>query len=142
MKKIITEIFSNIGIGTSHVINKDNIICIKRYGFWTPYLTIFFSKIIPLKEYNIKQLYHSHQGNFFSIILWGSYREEVLFQEQVYQTENNWFSYHTHNEHHKVTCDSPCYTLFIMGKRKCQPTVRLKQGGRMLKHERFFTIND
>ena len=64
----IDKLFKNSGVGASHVINKDNQVCIKRWGIWTSYFTIFFSKILPLKEmYDIEQLYHSHQANFISL---------------------------------------------------------------------------
>ena len=66
-------------MGASHVINKDNQVCIKRWCIWTSYFTIFFSKILPLKEmYDIEQLYHSHQANFISFILKGVYIEDVI----------------------------------------------------------------
>ena len=31
------------------IINKNNQVCIKRWGIWTSYFTIFFSKILPIK---------------------------------------------------------------------------------------------
>ena len=146
MKKLklkISDIFKNCGIGTSHVINKDNQICIRRYGVWCPYFTIYFSKILPLKElYEIEQMYHSHQGNFFSIILWGTYKEEVLKDDDILYKEHKWFNYITHDLHHKVVCDKPCYTVLFMGRKKSNTTVRLKQGGKVVKHQRFFKLID
>jgi hypothetical protein len=143
MKKLKLKIFKNFGIGTSHVINKDGIACIKRYGFWTPYLTIFFSKIYPITNlHNISQVYHSHQGSFVSFILKGVYLQDVLEENRAFRTSHKWFNYLPCGWHHKVICYEPVYTLMFMGKRKCTPTVRLKESGRKLKHERFFTIND
>jgi hypothetical protein len=87
-------------------------------------------------------VYHSHQGSFVSFILKGVYLQDVLEENRAFRTSHKWFNYLPCGWHHKVICYEPVYTLMFMGKRKCTPTVRLKESGRKLKHERFFTIND
>ena len=141
MRKLISKIINNVG--TSHVINKNNQVCIKRWGIWTSYFSIFFSKILPIKEiYNIEQVYHSHQGSFISFILLGVYLQDVLKENNIIRTQHKWFNYLPCGCHHKIICHEPVYTLMFMGKRKLKPTVRLKQKGKKLRYDRFFKIND
>jgi hypothetical protein len=137
----IDKLFKNSGVGASHVINKDNQVCIKRWGIWTSYFTIFFSKILPLKEmYDIEQLYHSHQANFISFILKGVYIEDVIKGNVISRRYHKWFNYLTYDCHHKVVCDEPCYTLMFMGRKKSNTTVKLR--GKKYRYNRFFKLND
>tara|TARA_X000001036_G_scaffold95657_1_gene88324 strand:- start:209 stop:1417 length:1209 start_codon:yes stop_codon:yes gene_type:complete len=139
----VDNLFKNCGMGASHVINKDNQVCIKRWGIWTSYFTIFFSKILPLKEmYNIEQLFHSHQANFVSFILKGVYIEDVLKGDVITRKEHKWFNHLTYDCHHRVICYEPVYTLMFMGRKKSNTTVRLKSKGSKLKYDRFFKLND
>jgi len=142
----IDKLFKNGGIGASHVINKDNQVCIKRWGIWTSYFTIFFSKILPLKKlYNIEQVYHSHQANFISFVLRGTYKEYVLKKDgrQIVYNERKWFNYLPTDSHHKVICDNPCYTLMFMGRKTSNTTVRLRAvKGTKLKYDKFFKLSD
>ena len=137
----IDKLFKNSGMGASHVINKDNQVCIKRWGIWTSYFTIFFSKILPLKEmYDIEQLYHSHQANFISFILKGVYIEDVIKGNVTSRRYHKWFNYLTYDCHHKVVCDEPCYTLMFMGRKKSNTTVKLR--GKKYRYNKFFELND
>lgn len=137
----IDKLFKNCGMGASHVINKDNQVCIKRWGIWTSYFTIFFSKILPLKEmYDIEQLFHSHQANFVSFILKGVYLEDVLKGDVITRKEHKWFNHLTYDCHHRVICYEPVYTLMFMGRKKSNTTVKLR--GKKYRYNRFFKLND
>ena len=110
----------NFGIGPSHIINRLGHPIMYRWGIWTPWFTIFFSKILP-----VEQIPHNHEGNFFSILLWGRYSETVYKYKIKYRRFSNWFNYVSVDEHHKVHCDKTCYTLLFMGKRRQDVTLKL-----------------
>ena len=71
----------NIGIGPSHIINRLGHVIMYRWGVWTPWFTIFLSKILP-----VEQIPHNHEGNFFQFY----YGEDTpkLYINMVYNTKD------------------------------------------------------
>ena len=116
----IYNFFKESGIGSTHVMTKTGNYMLKRWGVWTPWFTILVTKILP-----VEQIPHNHEGNFFSILLWGTYSETVYKYNIEYKRFSNWFNYVTTDEHHKVHCNKNCYTLLFMGKRKQNVTLKV-----------------
>lgn len=88
----MTQFFSKIskklkiGYGSCHVTGVNGIRYISRWGLWSTPLTILFSKIhpvsstveaIPDTRENASVIYHSHPFSFLSVILKGTYTEEI-----------------------------------------------------------------
>lgn len=107
------------GIGSTHVITRLGNNMIKRWGIWTPYLTILLSKIYP-----IEQIYHNHEGNFVSFLLKGSYWEDVEVAGLVTTRHSKFINVVRSDEYHRVHCDEPVWTLLFMGKKQQDVTAK------------------
>jgi hypothetical protein len=106
---------SKFGIGKSHIITKKDEPMIYRWGVWSPYLTIFFSKIMPFR-----QVYHNHEGDFISFLLWGKFEEIYIRYNKRYRKFKTApaINYVRAEDYHRVLVDKPTYTFLIMGRRK------------------------
>ena len=112
---------SQFGIGSSHVVTRLGHYVLERWGIWTPYFTVFLTKIYP-----IKQIAHNHEGSFVSILLKGQYREVVYRGQKRYIRHSKWVNIVRYDEYHEVQCDSFVWTLLVMGPRKQDVTARYK----------------
>jgi len=115
MIKFFLKIYKESGIGATHVVSRTGNYAIKRWGFWTPYLTILFSKILP-----VPQFMHNHEGSFLSILLWGKYQEITKEPEKglIKTNDRRWFNIVSYKKYHKIVSEKPVYTILFMGKRK------------------------
>ena len=109
------------GIGSSHVITRLGHYVLKRWGVWSPWATILVSKIYP-----VDQIYHNHEGDFVSFLLWGRYWEEVQEGNNKFIRRSNWFNIVQSGQYHRVHCDKLVWTLLIMGPRKQKVTAKIK----------------
>lgn len=119
MIKFFSKIYKNSGIGSTDVVTRTGNYMLKRWGIWTPYFTILFSKIYP-----IKQIEHNHEGNFISFLLWGRYTEIV----DGVSTKKNWINILPANKFHTIVANKPVYTLMFMGKRINEETSGIIKG--------------
>lgn len=115
MIKFFSKIYKGSGIGSTHVVSRTGNYSIKRWGFWTPYLTILFSKILP-----VPQFMHNHEGTFLSILLWGEYQEITKEPEKglIEINDRRWFNIVSYKKYHEIKSKKPVYTLLLMGKRE------------------------
>ena len=115
MIKFFLKIYKGSGIGSTHVVSRTGNYSIKRWGFWTPYLTILFSKILP-----VPQFMHNHEGTFISILLWGEYQEITKEPEKglIEINDRRWFNIVSYKKYHEIKSKKPVYTLLLMGKRE------------------------
>jgi len=114
MIKFFLKIYKNSGLGSTHVITRTNNYTIKRWGVWTPFFTILFSKIFP-----IQQVPHNHEGSFISLLLWGTYIEKIDGKK----TKKKWLNFLPYNKYHEIEAKKPVYTLMFMGKTKQNTSV-------------------
>ena len=120
MIKFFLKIYKGSGIGATHVVSRAGITTIKRWGFWTPYLTILFSKILP-----VPQFMHNHEGTFISILLWGEYQEITKEPEKglIEINDRRWFNILNYKKYHEIKAKKPVYTLLFMGPTKHNTSV-------------------
>lgn len=120
MIKFFLKIYKGSGIGSTHVVTRTGNFTIKRWGFWTPYLTILFSKILP-----IQQVMHNHEGTFISILLWGEYQEITKEPEKglIEINDRRWFNILNYKKYHEIKAKKPVYTLLFMGPTKHNTSV-------------------
>ena len=120
------------GWGRSHIITRTNHATILRWGFWSPYFSFFFSKILP-----VQQVMHDHEGNFIAFLLWGRYTEYVRVpnSESLIKTHYRWINNVKWNTLHYITCEKPVYTIQFMGKKRHEVSVEYK--GRIIPYKRL-----
>lgn len=123
MIKFFLKIYKEFGIGATHVVTRSGKVTILRWGIWTPYLTILFSKILP-----VKQTMHNHEGTFISILLWGEYQEITRYPDKdlIEININRWFNVLSYKKYHEIKATKPVYTLLLMGIRKNIPSFIIK----------------
>ena len=114
MIKFFLKIYKNSGLGATHVITRTGNFTIKRWGIWTPFLTILFSKIFP-----VEQVPHNHEGSFISFLLWGTYDEIVNGKK----TKKRWLNFLPYKNFHKIVAEKPVYTIMFMGKTRQNTSV-------------------
>jgi hypothetical protein len=119
MIKFFSKIYKESGIGATHIVTRTGKVTILRWGFWTPYLTILFSKILP-----VKQTMHNHEGTFLSILLKGQYQEIIKHpnKDSIEINFNKWFNFLNYKEYHEIKATKPVYTLLLMGIRRNIPS--------------------
>lgn len=106
MKLIKKEILSHPGSDTPFIV---------RYMPW------FTDKICINLIYGDFGLLHSHPWNYFTLILWGGYREEVKDGGEVVIKNRlpGYFSFRDSDQYHALTpIKDKVVTLFIRGKLK------------------------
>tara|TARA_R110000737_G_C14591905_1_gene487684 strand:+ start:1074 stop:1505 length:432 start_codon:yes stop_codon:yes gene_type:complete len=126
------------GCGKSHVVTRTNRTTIYRWGLWSPYFSFFFSKIIPSggKSAEDIKVYHDHEGNFISFLLWGSYTEYVkINSKKINKKKCNWVNVVKWNTLHHINCEEPVYTIHFMGKKKHKVSIDYK--GKLIPYRKF-----
>ena len=74
----------------------------------------------------VQDRFHTHAFNALSILLWGDYEEEFLYEESKMRSRSI-FLYIPRNSFHRITRSSGCCTLLLSGPWK--PTwVEYKEG--------------
>jgi hypothetical protein len=122
MIKFLSKICRDSGIGSTHVVTRTGHMTIMRWGFWTPYLTILFSKILP-----VKQVMHNHESTFISILLWGQYQEITRDPQKglIEINDRKWFNILNYKKFHEIRATKPVYTLLFMGPTKQNTSVMI-----------------
>jgi len=87
--------------------------------FIVRYMPWFTDRICLNIIYDDFGLLHSHPWNYFTLILWGGYKEEMLVNGKVV-TKNRYtgyFTYRKKTQYHAITpLKKKAITLFIRGK--------------------------
>jgi hypothetical protein len=148
----MTQFFSKIsnklkiGYGSCHVTGVNGIRYISRWGIWSTPLTILFSKIhpvsstveaIPDTKENASVIYHSHPFSFLSVILKGTYTEEINDNGNIIFKKRKWFNFVSRDTFHKINCDEDVWTIqagFVKTNK-----VRIKIDNKTYAHKRIFT---
>jgi hypothetical protein len=85
------------------------------------YVPWFTDKVMINVIYGDSKVLHSHLWNYFTLILWGGYRETVIKDGQLVVKNRypGWFSFRKHSEYHYLEpIKKKAITLFIRGKNK------------------------
>ena len=137
----------NIGYGKCHVTGTNGVRYISRWGIWSTPLTILLSKIHPIpsameyrpdtRKKHANALYHSHPFSFASIILKGTYTEEINDNGNITFKKRKWFNFVSRDTFHRINCDEDVWTIqagFIKTNK-----VKIKIGNKIYAHKRIFT---
>tara|TARA_R110001606_G_scaffold124583_1_gene258025 strand:- start:458 stop:766 length:309 start_codon:yes stop_codon:yes gene_type:complete len=82
-------------------------------------------------------LYHSHPFSFASIILKGTYTEEINDNGNITFKKRKWFNFVSRDTFHRINCNENVWTIqagFIKTNK-----VKIKIGNKIYAHKRIFT---